>query len=230
MNIMRDLDKRNLPKDTKDRQLIESGERFVLNIRAHNYITWRYVFVQFMYVVALGSEYFLIVWVYGSWDWFYGCNIISSRHETYGNWSFDLIKTLPRVAICDYKQFSVGGEFLVQNTLCSLNANHTFQQMLAVSWCAIVILFFFVTVAYLEGLLFLFCAKWRQLKLCHTLGLHPEAPAMELIKKLDHGSCFLILLLEKNLDADIVCEILSKVSDELQFNSLEAENHRRGVM
>lgn len=229
-NVIREVNKPGISKEIQDRIVIECGERFCHNMREHSSLCWRYQLVQFFYCVSLFIQFEIIVQEFGNGDYMYAYKLWSHRKIPYGDWPLDLVKSLPKQAICGTRSYGISGEIETRDTICTLGGNATFQLMLALLSGVIVVAIVLNFWSFLSGSLFMLCRSYRLYTVRNTLNVTKRAPAMQVVQDLSQGSCFLILLMEKNMDNDILCNILSKASSEMRLNATEVKRNLNGVM
>lgn len=62
------------------------------------------------------------------------------------------------------------------------------------------------------------CVGWRVKSLQKTLRLHPDSKLGKFLKELDFGSAFVVGILAKNLQNDIIKKILLEIKIEYNCN------------
>jgi len=227
--LLQGLDQRTLDGNaeaTKERRSVIVN--YILrNLRTHNLYVYKFIFCEFLNLVNIIGQMYLMDGFFGGQFSTYGADVIRVTGEDMETRVDPMAKVFPKMSKCTFHKYGPSGTIQNHDGLCILPINIInekiyvflwFWYLALISWTAIFFCFRAVTI---------FSRYSRFLVFCGRAKSSNRNDVEKIMEKFWFGDWFIIMQLCKNMDAMVFHDLVSDLRDRIdpkRADNLEMRN------
>lgn len=177
----------------------------------HQYYAAKFLFCEFLnFVNVIFQIYFINLFLGGQFTK-YGVDVVKYANEEQENRLDPMIRVFPRITKCTFHKYGSSGDVQRHDALCLLPLNIVNEKIYIVMW------FWFIILAILNGILLLFrltAVMSRSVRLFlikQVTNLTPKHVIKEIVGKVSYGDWFLLYFLSSNIDDIHFCKFADRL-------------------
>lgn len=228
--LLNGLDTQTLSYDsesTKDRRSVVVN--YVMrNLRTHNFYVYKFIFCEFLNLVNIIGQMYLMDDFFGGQFTTYGAEVVALTGQPMEKRVDPMAKVFPKMSKCTFHRYGPSGTIVNHDGLCILPINIINEKIYVFLW------FWFLALITWTGIFFCFRAVTifsrysRYLVFCgRAKSCHRNDIAI-IMKKFWFGDWFILMQLCKNMDAMVFHDLVSDLTDRMDPKRAEDMELRNG--
>ncbi|KAG8190389.1 hypothetical protein JTE90_022032 [Oedothorax gibbosus] len=180
----------------------------------HKFYATKFLFCEVLNLVNVIFQIFFINLFLGGEFTKYGVDVIKYTNEEQQNRLDPMIRVFPRITKCTFHKYGSSGDVQRHDALCLLPLNILNEKIYIVMW------FWFIILAILDGLLLLFrlaailSPSVRLFLMKRVTNLTPRGVIKSIVRQISYGDWFLLYFLSGNIDDIHFCKFADQLYKE----------------
>uniref|UniRef100_A0A0K8RDF6 Innexin n=1 Tax=Ixodes ricinus TaxID=34613 RepID=A0A0K8RDF6_IXORI len=206
-------------RDHKKRILTEYLHR---HMRHHKFYALKYIVCEFLSLVNIIGQMFLMDKFLGGEFWRYGTKVVSFAMSDQEDRSDPMIYVFPRMTKCTFRSFGSSGDIQSHDSLCLLPLNVVNEKIYIFLWFWFIILVTLTSFVFVLRIVVLMVPKFRFHMLKSRSPLMKPEDLEVLSRVANAGDWFLFYMLAQNLDPLVYKEVVSDLTALMEGKVEEA--------
>lgn len=185
------------------------------NLKHHNWWAYRYFFCEFLALINVIGQMFLMDRFFDGAFLTFGLEVIAFAEQDQEDRLDPLIYVFPRMTKCTFHKFGTSGEVEKHDALCLLPLNIVNEKVYIFLWFWFILLAMLSTLVILYRLIIIISPKMRAYLLYIRFRLIRREVINTIVKKSYVGDWFLFYMLGQNVDSMIFKEVMHELARKL---------------
>jgi len=227
--LLQNLDQRSLendPEHTKDRRTVITNY-VVRNMRTHNMYTYKFIFCEFLNLVNIIGQMYLMDDFFGGQFTTYGSDVLRMTGQEMENRVDPMAKVFPKMSKCTFHKYGPSGTIQNHDGLCILPINIINEKIYIFIWFWFMLLIVWTGIFFCFRAVTVFSRYSRYLVFCGRAKSSNRGDIALVMDKCWFGDWFILMQLCKNMDPMIFHDLVTDLRDRLdpkRNDNLEMRN------
>lgn len=215
--LLQNLDQKSLdtdPETTKDRRSVIVNY-MLRNLRTHNIYVYKFIFCEFLNLVNIIGQMYLMDAFFGGQFTTYGSDVIKVTGMNMEDRVDPMAKVFPKMSKCTFHKYGPSGTIQNHDGLCILPINIINEKIYVFLW------FWFLALITWTSIFFCFrtvtiCSRYsRYLVFCGRAKSNNRADIALVMEKFWFGDWFIMMQLCKNMDPYVFHDLVTDLRDRM---------------
>jgi len=189
------------------------------NLKNHNFWAYRYFFCEFLGLVNIFGQMFLMDRFFDGTFLTFGIEVISFAERDQEDRIDPMVYIFPRMTKCTFHKFGTSGEIEKHDAMCILPLNIVNEKIYIFIWFWFLLLGFLTILVVTYRILIVFSPRIRAYLLYIRFRLVKKECINIIIKKTKMGDWFLLYMLGQNIDSVIFKEVVHELARKLGYHN-----------
>jgi len=228
--LLQDLDANTLttePETTKDRRFVVVN--YILrNIGSHNLYVSKFIFCEFLNLVNIIGQMYLMDSFFGGQFSTYGSEVLSVMDIDMENRIDPMAKVFPKMSKCTFHNYGPSGTIQNHDGLCILPINIINEKIYVFLWFWYLALFTWTSFFFCFRVVTIVSKYSRYLVFCGCAKSSNRGDVAIVMEKLWFGDWFILLQLCKNMNPTVFHDLVTDLRDRLDHTRADNLETRNG--
>jgi len=227
--LLQNLDEKSLntdPETTKDRRAVIVN--YILrNIGTHNLYVYKFIFCEFLNLVNIIGQMYLMDAFFGGQFTTYGSEVLSITGMDMEKRVDPMAKVFPKMSKCTFHKYGPSGTIMNHDGLCILPINIINEKIYVFLWFWFLALITWTCVFFCFRIVTIVSRYSRYLVFCGRSKSSNRGDVLIVMEKLWFGDWFILMQLCKNMDPMVFHDLVTDLRDRMdpkRADNLEMRN------
>jgi len=197
------------------------------NLRTHNLYVYKFIFCEFLNLVNIISQMYLMDAFFGGQFTSYGADVIRVTGQEMENRVDPMAKVFPKMSKCTFHKYGPSGTIQTHDGLCVLPINIINEKIYVFLWFWFLALITWTATFFCFRAVTIFSRSSRYLVFCGRAKSCNRDDIAQVMDKFWFGDWFILMQLCKNMDPMIFHDLVSDLRDRMdpkRVDNLEPRN------
>jgi len=232
--LLQNLDENTLDTDrdtTQDRRLVIVNY-VIRNLRQHNVYVYKFIFCEFLNLVNIIGQMYLMDAFFGGQFTTYGSEVLSMTGVDMEKRVDPMAKVFPKMSKCTFHKYGPSGTIMNHDGLCILPINIINEKIYVFLWFWFLALITWTCIFFCFRVVTIVSKYSRYLVFCGRAKSSHRADVAIVMEKLWFGDWFILMQLCKNMNAmvfeDLVVDLKDRMDSKTADNLPYHDDERNG--
>lgn len=227
--LLQNLDQRTLENDpdhTKDKRNVIVNY-IVRNLRTHNFYVYKFIFCEFLNLVNIIGQMYLMDAFFGGLFTTYGSEVVRMTGLEMEDRVDPMAKVFPKMSKCTFHKYGPSGTIQSHDGLCILPINIINEKIYVFIWFWYVALIVWTSIFFVFRCITVFSRYSRYLVFCGRSKSSNRGDIALVMDKFWFGDWFIVMQLCKNMDPNVFHDLVTDLRDRMdpkRNDNLEMRN------
>jgi len=202
------------PEITKDRRLVIVNY-IIRNIQTHNIYVFKFVFCEFLNLVNIIGQMYLMDTFFGGQFTTYGSEVLSVTGQDMELRVDPMAKVFPKMSKCTFHKYGPSGTIVNIDGLCILPINIINEKIYVFLWFWFLALITWTCVFFCFRVVTIVSKYSRYLVFCGRAKSSNRQDVHTVMEKLNFGDWFILMQLCKNMNPEVFYELVIDLRDRM---------------
>jgi len=215
------------PETTKERRAVIVN--YILrNIRTHNLYVYKFIFCEFLNLVNIICQMYLMDGFFGGQFTTYGSEVLSVTNMDMEKRVDPMAKVFPKMSKCTFHQYGPSGTIINHDGLCILPINIINEKIYVFLWFWFLLLITWTCIFFCFRVVTIVSKYSRYLVFCGRSKSSNRGDVAIVMEKLWFGDWFILMQLCKNMNPMVFHDLVTDLRDRMDPKRAENLEMRNG--
>jgi len=215
------------PETTKERRAVIVN--YILrNIRTHNLYVYKFIFCEFLNLVNIICQMYLMDEFFGGQFTTYGSEVLSVTNMDMEKRVDPMAKVFPKMSKCTFHQYGPSGTIINHDGLCILPINIINEKIYVFLWFWFLLLITWTCIFFCFRVVTIVSKYSRYLVFCGRSKSSNRGDVAIVMEKLWFGDWFILMQLCKNMNPMVFHDLVTDLRDRMDPKRAENLEMRNG--
>jgi len=185
------------------------------NIRTHNLYVYKFIFCEFLNLVNIIGQMYLMDLFFNGQFTTYGSEVLSITNKQMEDRVDPMAKVFPKMAKCTFHKYGPSGTIQNHDGLCILPINIINEKIYVVLWFWFMILITWTCIFFCFRIVTIVSKYSRYLVFCGRAKSNNRQDVAVVMEKLWFGDWFILMQLCKNMHPEIFHDLVTDLRDRV---------------